>query len=69
MDIFDSNLKGLDIEVLETEAPEEAVLTEERTAKKKKFGKLKAVFTALIVLACFSSAVFVNTVYMACKYC
>ncbi|MBQ9992370.1 MAG: peptidoglycan DD-metalloendopeptidase family protein [Firmicutes bacterium] len=65
MDIFDSNLKGLDIEVLETEAPEEAVLTEERTAKKKKFGKLKAVFTALIVLTCFSSAVFGASEYVS----
>ena len=43
MDIFDNNFKGVDIEVLEIEAPEKAVFTEERTAKKRKFSFIKAV--------------------------
>jgi len=65
MDIFDSNFNGVDAEVIETEAPEKAVFAEEKAAKKRGFSFIKAVFAALIVLGCFSCAVFGASEYVS----
>lgn len=57
MDIFDSKgMKGLDIEVIKEEAPEQAILSDKPHLKQSR--RLKAALTAAAVLLVFGGAIF-----------